>query len=51
MYVEGEGGELLRWILVEPEEMSVFAGCPLFLLCQLQAGVKETMRSHVDAEV
>lgn len=32
MHMEDGGGELLGWILVEWEEMSVFAGClPFFL--------------------
>lgn len=43
-------GELLGVDFAGGEEMSVFTGCPPFFLCQLQAKVKEMMRSFVDSE-
>lgn len=48
MHIDVGKGSYLRWILLEGEEMSVFTGCPHFFLCQLQAEVKEMMRSFVD---
>lgn len=50
MHIEVGKGSYLGWILLEGEEVSVFPGCPPFFLCQLQAEVKEMMRSFVDSE-